>query len=270
KEYSITYAYSSQFILLSRNEIKKRKVKDILAFEYSNPDINDHRNKNQNKDTFLSLKGSKTEIATISKLVKGNIYYADQATETNFKTQSSDYDLLHLAIHGKSDPVKPQQSCLYFNKSGDSLNDGTLYPYELYNRPLKAELAVLSACETGSGKIQTSEGILSIGWGFTYVGCKSVIVSLWKANDQSTSKLMQYFYKGLFKHQGIHEAIQKSKIQFLNEADEYTAHPSNWAAFILFGNTEPLTLPQKKLWWFTIISILGILVVFFKINGIRK
>jgi CHAT domain-containing protein len=99
---------------------------------------------------------------------------------------------------------------------------------------------ILSACETGSGSLVNGEGIISLSRAFSYAGCKSVITSLWKADDISTAFIVKrvhhYLQKGLKKD----EALQKAKIDYLNnnEIDEHFKTPAWWAHLILIGNYQ--------------------------------
>ena len=68
------------------------------------------------------------------------------------------------------------------------LEDNFLHVYELYNMKLPIDMAVLSACNTGFGKLETGEGFMSLGRAFAYAGCPSVVMSHWKVDDQATAQ----------------------------------------------------------------------------------
>ena len=89
--------------------------------------------------------------------------------------------------------------------------DSVLTASEIYTLPINAELAVLSACETGYGKLEKSEGVMSMSRAFQYAGVKSTVMSLWKVPDKETSKLMLLFYKNLKKGFPKDKALQKAK-----------------------------------------------------------
>ncbi|MBA7568019.1 hypothetical protein ES708_09738 [subsurface metagenome] len=269
----MNYAFSSQFLQLSGKKNEKRKANKVLAFGYTDSEANRNINISEEDDnkSHRDLTGAEEEIHAISNMFTSKSFYGEDATETNFKELAPSFDILHLAVHGKSDAIEAYKSCLYFQNSKVSINDGVLYPYELYNTPLNAKLAVLSACETGLGKLQPGEGLLSVGWGFAYAGCQSLVLSLWKANDQSTSAIMKHFYKELSVGKRIDRALYKSKIQYLSDADEYSAHPSNWATFIVYGNTEALTVPRrKKIWFIAFFSLFGMLAVLYRIRNKKR
>ena len=105
---------------------------------------------------------------------------------------------------------------------------------------LKADMVVLSACNTGFGKIEDGEGIMSLARGFMYAGVPSIISTLWSVNDQSTANIMKGFYKYLNDKDKKSVALQKAQVEYLNSSDNITAHPFYWSGFILIGNNQPV------------------------------
>jgi CHAT domain-containing protein len=102
---------------------------------------------------------------------------------------------------------------------------------------LKAELAVLSACQTGLGKLIRGEGMIGLSRSFMYAGVPSVVVSLWSVSDQSTNILMERFYTNLIeKGVSLAEALYLARISMIK--DEQFAHPFYWAPFVLTGDWQ--------------------------------
>jgi CHAT domain-containing protein len=102
----------------------------------------------------------------------------------------------------------------------------------------EVELVVLSACETGLGRPQSGEGLLGLRRAFHMAGADTVISSLWSVKDESTSQLMQAFYRNLFfEGMGRHEALRAAQLEMLarNRAEHGTGLPSTWGAFVLSG-----------------------------------
>ncbi len=243
--YEIGYSFSSNFLSFTQRTGNKSKVKKILAFGYFG-DKTSLIDSNNRSFSQVSLPGSKKELNGISKYFPGIYLTGNEATESNFKKLCTAYDAIHLAIHGTYDSLNNYNTYLIFNSIGDTLEDGKLYNYDLFPMKLEANLAVLSACETGLGKNNPGEGLLSMGWGFAYAGCKSLIVSLWKANDRSTSNLMEQFYKQLSISNDVNASLRHAKRAYLSNADEYTAHPRYWAAFVNYGNIKPSGIAKKN------------------------
>jgi CHAT domain-containing protein len=122
---------------------------------------------------------------------------------------------------------------------------------------------VLSACETGLGEVHEGEGIFSIARGFAYAGCPSLVMSLWKVNDMTTADLVDFFYKNLSQGQPKDEALRNAKLSFLQTADDLSAHPANWAAFIALGNNMPVQQPAADNSWLIIVLVVVVACVIY-------
>lgn len=114
--------------------------------------------------------------------------------------------ILHIATHGYFKPDSTfqdnslLQSGLFFSSSINSdmkegKNDGILTSAEAMELHLDStELVVLSACETGLGEIKNEEGVYGLQRAFRVSGAKSLIMSLWRVNDEATREFMVEFY----------------------------------------------------------------------------
>ncbi len=191
------------------------------------------------------LQFAQQEVENLSNHFPGEIFTGDRALEHDFKGRADRYSILHLATHTLIDDEHPMNSTLVFAPSTDTLDDGLLQTYEIFNLNLSADLVVLSACNSGFGKWIRGEGIMSLGRGFAYAGCPGLVMSLWPANDRSTATIMDYFYQELAQGRDIHQAIRQSKLQFLETSARSKSHPYYWAAFISYGAS--VTVPGRKL-----------------------
>lgn len=144
------------------------------------------------------------------------------------------YKYIHMATHGIINDHFPAASGLLLSQDSTGREDGILYTGEIYAIKLNADMVVLSACETGLGKVVKGEGILGITRGWLYAGAKNLVVSLWKVADESTAVLMVDFYNYLFSGKSKAEALQQAKLKMINES-KYN-NPYFWAPFILIGN----------------------------------
>ncbi|MEM6628272.1 MAG: CHAT domain-containing tetratricopeptide repeat protein [Bacteroidota bacterium] len=217
-------------------------------------------------DRFLTRDGSvqlpfaHKEIEQISQLANGRALYSTKALESNFHLQADQYNIIHLATHGLIEDQQPMYSKLVFASESDSLYDGYLHAYEIYNMQLPADLVVLSACNTGIGKLEKGEGIMSLSRAFFYAGVKSLVMSLWKVSDESTSELMVYFYEGLKQGLPKDRALQHAKLRYLeNQEVALKSHPYFWAGFVLKGNAEPVAFKSPMNTW--IFGVLGLLLL---------
>jgi CHAT domain-containing protein len=192
---------------------------------------------------LASLQYTQTEVEEISHLFTGQSHIGNLATEAAFKSEASKHSILHLAMHAHTSDENPMYSRLIFQQgASEGGEDGMLYAYELYNMNLQAELAVLSACETGTGKLQNGEGIMSLSRAFKYAGCPNIVMSLWQADDASTKDIMVQFYENLKKGMGKAEALRKAKTKYLSETGFNKSHPFYWATFVLAGDDESVQM----------------------------
>ena len=100
---------------------------------------------------------------------------------------------------------------------------------------MKARLVVLSACQTGKGKLEKVEGVLGLPRIFFYSGAESVVMTLWKVDDKATAIFMEYFYSFLNKGKTKAEALRLAKLKMTSSK---FSHPFYWAAFVLNGDSS--------------------------------
>jgi CHAT domain-containing protein len=188
---------------------------------------------------FERLKYSAEEVGDIASLFADqnhDIYLRGDASEQNVKTNvGSGYRYIHFATHGLINERQPDFSALVFSRAEDAIEDGLLQAAEIFNLRLETDLVVLSACQTGLGKMVRGEGLIGLSRAFMYAGSPSVMVSLWRVSDQSTAILMKEFYTNLVEVE-MHksEALRQAQIEMID--DEQFAHPFYWAPFVLIGD----------------------------------
>ena len=217
------------------------------------------------KGSWEYLKWTKTETESINKLFEEHNFEVDyktgkEATEKNFKslgTTGPSPRFLHLATHGYFFPDPQEDDTGNKNtfessehpllRSGLILaggnkiwqgqevspetEDGILTAYEISNMNLSnSELVVLSACETGLGDIQGSEGVYGLQRAFKMAGVRYLIMSIWQVPDEATSVFMTRFYKNYLREQmTIRAAFNKTQLEMRDQFSE----PYNWAGFVL-------------------------------------
>jgi CHAT domain-containing protein/Tfp pilus assembly protein PilF len=254
EKYRISYAPSCSSLLFLKDKDKKmRHKKALLAigsprYDLREPNENGEKNpsqilkdiyKNQGYD-FFPLPYSKKEIKEIEKFFPKqlrDVYMDENAQEEVIKNTSlEDYQIIHFACHSLLNERSPFRSALVL-ALGSKEEDGFLLVREIYNLRLSADMIVLSACQTGRGRLENIEGVLGLPRIFFYCGARSVVSSLWKINDKSTTKFMSYFYKNLSKEQSKSEALRQAKI---NMIEGKYSHPFYWASFVLYGDGSSL------------------------------
>lgn len=189
------------------------------------------------KDNLNELPATESEINTIAGLFPGTskeVKLFDKANEGTVKSNDiGKYNYLHFATHGVVDETDPELSRIFLSEnSGD---DGHLFSGEIYNLNLNADLAVLSACQTGLGKYSKGEGVIGLSRALVYAGARNLIVSFWSVADESTAQLMTDFYSTLLKNpdKSFAWALQQSKIKMIRSGN--FREPYYWAPFVLIG-----------------------------------
>jgi CHAT domain-containing protein len=243
KEVNISYLPTALILkLIDKKNRSNKNDKELLIF--ANPDFS------YLKDEFSlsQLKYSDREGIMINKLYKGGatLLAGKQATEGAFWENADHYKSYHIASHGFANDKDPYMSAIILAKGTEKdtknkPNDGILYAYELIGQKLPLDTIVLSACETGLGKMEAGEGMVGLSRSFFIAGVNSAIISLWSVSDQSTSELMIKYYTNR-RTQPKAQALAKAKEQLMETVVENEsgnkmayAHPYFWAPFVLSG-----------------------------------
>jgi CHAT domain-containing protein len=194
------------------------------------------------------LPETRAEVEEIGKIVGSDavMLLGKDATETAFKKQPlNQFRILHLAVHGFADTQYPERSALVLGADAQSGDDGLLQVREIIRLRLNAELTTLSACDSGVGKLQGQEGISNLVEAFLVAGSKSVVASLWSADDTFASALMEQFYRHLAQGEDTSSALRNAKLELLAKYGDQVS-PFYWAAFIAVGETStPIGIRQQ-------------------------
>lgn len=193
-----------------------------------------------NRSSIGNLLFNGTEIRESAGILDGEAYSGISVNKDVFIKNSSRARILHLAMHAQTDDKHPEYSQLVFKNEQDPSVSESMYAYELARMKLNADLSVLSACNSGSGKFQKGEGVLSLARAFKASGCPNIIMSLWPANDASTKDIVVGFFKHLKAGMGKADALRQSKQDYLNTTTEELKHPYYWAGLVLIGDNEPM------------------------------
>jgi CHAT domain-containing protein len=219
-------------------------------------DLSSPRERSVEFNHFTGLPGTQEELRAIDKVLKAHswktsLFLKGAATESNLKAVQSP-TILHLASHGffSSEIVSLNaeakkeflfHSGLVLSGANKSIstgstafhNDGIITAFEVMNLNLtNTQLVVLSACETGLGKIENGEGVFGLQRSFMQAGARNVLISLWKVDDEATRDLMISFYQYLALGNSLHEALRKAQ----SDQAKLLANASLWGGFVLVGN----------------------------------
>jgi CHAT domain-containing protein len=184
-------------------------------------------------------------------LLSAKVMLGGDASEKGFRDVAAQYGILHLGTHAEMNAASPMYSRLVLSKDGSGVDadaDGYLHAYEIYELDLRAQLAVLTACETGIGKDDEGEGVRSLGYSFAYAGCPSLVMSLWSIDEKVSSEIIARFYEHLADGLPKHKALRQAKLDHLSTAADELALPFYWAGMVLVGDVAPVEAGASNSW----------------------
>ena len=223
---------------MSRRQERSQAPQELLAL--GDPFVDDGRRRqvaSLYRDASLGpLPEAAEEVRALGRLYGPDsvVYVGQEAREERVKAEAGRHRLLHFAAHGLLNDASPLYSQLVLARPapGDT-EDGLLEAWEIMEMDLSADLAVLSACETGRGRMGRGEGLIGLSWAFSVAGCPTTVVSQWKVDSRSTSKLMLAFHGGLAAGRSAADALRTAALRV--KSDRRYAHPFYWAGFIVVG-----------------------------------
>lgn len=241
EQFNISYNYSGTFLLNSLHD-QQEGVAKLLALAPSFDGF----------EKLRPLPEAKASVEQIGQMFPDSkVLTGTEANKANFLQLAKSFDIIDLATHGIADSSNSLDSRLFF--SIDGKGDSILYLSELYNLKLPIRLAILEACETGTGDFNQGEGVTSLARGFTYAGCRSILMSLWQVPEgNSTSEIMKEFYLQMAAGKDLDEAIVLAKRQYLDHLRQegggnlWQLHPFFWAELVLIGDKEAIEMSAPQ------------------------
>lgn len=238
RSFAPVYAPSVSIYLNLEKARESHHNLDLLAV--GDPDFTTLARAPGNRAALAQLPYTRTEVMNISAHLdddRKDVLLGEDANEARFKRELRENSprMIHLATHGLVDPVDPAASSIALGVDEESGDDGYLDTMEILSLPLDSDLVVLSACESGRGRLSRSEGVVGLSRAFMASGARSIVASLWAVSDQSTSVFMEMFYdKMLDDKEPAGEALNEARFALMN--DPAYAHPFYWSPFILIGS----------------------------------
>jgi len=235
EDHVITLSPSIELLRLAR---ERRKAVDAAGLTeillVGNPTMPGYQPRPDRDAVALSpLPGAEAEAKHLGSVLEAEPLIGDDATETAVASRMEQARFLHFATHGLLEAENAYNQSLLSSLAFASCDkeDGFLTVKETARMNLRAELAVLSACDTGRGRI-SGDGVIGLSRGYITAGVPTVVVSLWPVSDQATAVLMEHYYGALLektpKAAALREAILKTKEQFPS--------PRLWAPFVSYGH----------------------------------
>jgi hypothetical protein len=251
ENYAVSYTYSARYLLHNFEANVVLASRDFVGFapvNYSNG--------------MAALSGSDQSLQRMHN------YFSDaksmvgkEASKNNFLSDYYRYQIIQLFTHA-TDSGSSGEPEIYFSDATLHMSD-LLYEYRPATR-----LIVLSACETGEGKVYNGEGVFSFNRGFAALGIPSAVSNLWQIDNKSTYKITELFYKYVSKGLPLDVALQKAKIEFIKSSDNKL--PYFWAASILVGQSNAIPLQKGFPWKWLTASVIVLLILGFWVWRIRQ
>lgn len=271
-DYACSYAYSSTLLFKDKGRKQIASKASFLGIAPTFGKLNNTKIPIQEmayrgclETPLQPLSSAREEILYIDHILNGEIFVDDKAVKRVFKEQANQYAILHLATHACAYPNNSDYNQIHFA-------DSSLFNQEIYHLRLnQTKLAVLSACQSGSGELKPGEGVMSLARAFLYAGCPSVLTNLWNVPDYATSAIMKKFYDDLKAGQSKSEALRQAKLYYLEEVSTSEGrYPHIWAASMVIGQDDAIFIqPNKGFNWFVVIG--GVLILLLLVGrSIRK
>jgi len=272
-KHSISYNYS--LLLLHEDQNTLPYEENFIAFA---PEFNDTMKQEYQvavsdsidlDKTYLTLLPQPFSVAIAkeySERFNGNSFLNERSTKQLFTTNAKEHKIIHIATHAESNNLNPELSRLVFAKNltdENKLADNYLYTYEIYNQNLSSNLAILTACETGKPTFQAGEGMISLAHAFNYAGSESILTSLWKIDEKSSTEIIGHFYENLKKGMSKDEALRNAKLTYLSSANGRMIEPQYWAGLVLMGDASAIDLSSGMPFWIWVLCGAVLLTIFF-------
>ncbi len=240
KNHAISYNYSVRAFQEMKERAHSQRLKSYLGFA---PEFYE-----QSSVGLLPLVHNVGEVNAAQETLGGDVLINRAATRKAFVEQLDKYQIVHLATHALANSTQDDYSYIAFSHPNkDSIEPSLLYVREIYSLTSRADLVVLSACETATGRLYEGEGIISVARSFSFAGAKSLLATRWNINDKTTKVLVGHVFDNLKQGYGKDQALQRASLSFMERSSHYYAHPFFWASFMTIGNMDAIELQNG--WW---------------------
>lgn len=245
EERAVAYAPSVSALAALERRRQSRDNREPYLVALGDPEVAAGTAVTNGRKVLGRLPQAAREVTALGQLygnAKSRVLVGDQATEGALRDNIARATVVHVATHGVLDDLSPMYSHLMLAKTAGktSESDGRLEAWELMDRPLNVDLAVLSACETARGPVGDGEGVIGLSWSLFAAGASTAVVSQWEVDSASTTALMIAFHERLLlsprndsKVVAAPEALRVAAMRLMR-GPAYR-HPFYWAGFVVIG-----------------------------------
>lgn len=275
-KYIISYHYS--LFMLQNKEADNKNMDNYVAFapgffdnekkDYVNA-VNDSVKLDYQYLSLLPQPNTSKLTKKLKGLLGGTTYLNNASTPRSFRQNAAGHKIIHIGTHAEYNNQNPEKSRLIFSKATTaSEENNSLYLPDIYSCNIRSDLTILTACESGKPGYQDGEGMVSLAHAFNYAGSNSILTGLWNLDEQSSNIITAYFVENLRKHIPSDEALQKAKLQYLQQAEGRMLAPAYWAGLILMGKPTVINLDRPTNYTFYLVTggvlLLAIIAFYFK------
>ncbi|HWT01117.1 MAG TPA: CHAT domain-containing protein [Pyrinomonadaceae bacterium] len=249
EDFAVSYAPSLTVLremMKSRPKPAHNSGGDSVLLAFGNPNIGEQvtaRAASLNLSTRLfPLPEAEKQVNQLAQLygaARSRVYTGAAATEDRAKTEAARFSVLQFATHAVLNDSNPMYSHVVLSRPAGGAEDGLLEAWEMMNLNIRADMVVLSACETARGRVGAGEGVIGMTWALFVAGSPTTVVSQWKVESASTTELMLEFHKNLRAGKeplSKAQALRQASLKLLRGA-EYR-HPFYWAGFVIVGDSR--------------------------------
>ena len=276
KKYNFTQNLSAT-TLLSEEKKSHKNQKSFAGFApvFDKKMKNDYVKNNKTKKidsgylTLLNQPFAEKTVDEVSADLDGEKFLRNNAREHVFKQNGNDYKILHLATHTQLNNESPLYSKIYFSHETDSLNDGKLHLYEIYETPIQNDLVVLSSCDGIQGKKEFANNhFLSLSHSFAYAGSKNLIFTLWSVDEKSTQEILLNFYKKLKNRKSYATDLRSAKLDYLQQTHSKLSSPYYWGGIVI--QSQSIKANSNSLWYWILGGLLIVFLAFILLKQQKK
>lgn len=198
------------------------------------------------------------EIQKIANIFGGKVISGTSANKKNFLSYLDSADIIQISTHYTPDMNNPLNSSLILDSTPEGNN---LSITDIYANKTDAGLIILSACQTGNGKILQGEGVMSFAKTLECAGADCIISSIWDADDNASKQILCRFAENINRKKSIESALRDAKLEYIASTDATFAHPYYWANYQIQGDGTQTFLKKGRLQYIIAFSLLLILLL---------
>ena len=267
------FSYHYSLFMLDQPTVNDKIIENYVAFAPGFSDIVKQQYLSISKDSIdldyaylqlLPQPATNKLTKKIKGMLGGNVFLEGESTKNSFRVNAGGHKIIHIGTHAEFNNIKPEHSGLFFTKNKTGSDNNFLSLNDIYSCSMASNLTILSACESGKPGYQDGEGMVSLAHAFNYAGSQRILMALWKIDEQSSSRITEFFIENIKNGRFTDEALQQAKLQYLEQAEGRLLAPSYWAGLVMLGQPVQLSFenPARFPYWIAASAvILGILIV---------